>query len=132
MSTAATPAALKSAEFVALYRPHRSRQPAPRQAQLKPVPGGYVLKAEIPDGRVLALLPSDDSATLTAENLTAADLGVGDTKRRDEVVGEVQDASRADVESVCRDGPAVKGVSGRRPAMAGRAYPMGRLVRPGV
>ena len=29
-----------------------------------------MLTAEISDGRVLALLPSDDSATLAAENLT--------------------------------------------------------------
>jgi len=68
--TAATPAPLKNVEFVTLYRPHRSRQAAPREAQLKPVPGGYVLTAEISDGRVLALLPSDDSATIAAEDLT--------------------------------------------------------------
>ena len=69
--TAATPAPLSSVEFVTLYRPHRSRQAVPRQAQLKPVRGGYVLTAELLDGRVLALLPSDDSATLAAENVTA-------------------------------------------------------------
>jgi hypothetical protein len=68
--TASTPSKVKSVEFVALYRPHRSSQAAPRQAELKPVQGGYILTAELSDGRVLALLPSDDSAVLAAENLT--------------------------------------------------------------
>jgi hypothetical protein len=39
-------------------------------AELKPLPGGYLLTAALADGRVLALLPSDDSATLTAEGLS--------------------------------------------------------------
>ncbi|MGI6417942.1 MAG: DUF4962 domain-containing protein [Thermoguttaceae bacterium] len=68
--TAATPEPLNRVEFVALFRPHRSRQAVPRKAQLEPVRGGYVLTAELSDGRVQALLPSDDSATLSAEGLT--------------------------------------------------------------
>ncbi len=39
-------------------------------AELKPLPGGYLLTAALADGRALALLPSDDSTTLAAENLT--------------------------------------------------------------
>jgi hypothetical protein len=40
------------------------------RAELKPLPGGYVLTAALADGRVLALLPSDDSAGLSAAGLT--------------------------------------------------------------
>ena len=68
--TASTPGKDKRFEFVALYRPHRTSQTAAYKAELKPMRGGYVLTAELSDGRVLALLPSDDSATLSAEKLT--------------------------------------------------------------
>ncbi len=56
--TAATPEPLRRVEFVALFRPHRSRQAVPRKAQLEPVRGGYVLTAELSDGRVQALCPA--------------------------------------------------------------------------
>lgn len=69
--TASTPAKAKTTEFVTSYRPRRSAQAVPRQASLQPIHGGYVLTAELSDGRVVALLPSDDSVTLTAEGLTA-------------------------------------------------------------
>jgi len=68
--TASTPSKARTCEFVALYRPHRSAQPVPRAANLKPIDGGYLLEAELADGKVLALLPTDDSATLAAEGLT--------------------------------------------------------------
>ena len=54
---------------MALHRPHRSSQTPPRAASLKPLNGGYLLEADLADGRVLALLPTDDSATLAAEGL---------------------------------------------------------------
>jgi len=67
--TAKTRNKAKIREFVALYRPHRVDQPVPKTAELKPIDGGYVLTAEVSDGRVVALLPTDDSATLAAEGL---------------------------------------------------------------
>jgi len=95
--TASTPTKSKTVEFVALYRPRRVGQAASTPlsrsgrgaggegisrsgrgaggegtlpAELKPIQGGYLLTAALSDGRVLALLPSDDSATLTAEGLS--------------------------------------------------------------
>ena len=37
-------------EFVTLYQPHQAQDKIERQATLRPVPGGYVLKAALPDG----------------------------------------------------------------------------------
>jgi hypothetical protein len=68
--TATTPSKSAACQFVALYRPHRADQPVPTTADLEPIDGGYLLTAELSDGEVLALLPTDDSATLTAEGLT--------------------------------------------------------------
>jgi len=67
--TAATPSKTGGCEFVALYRPHRANRPVPAAASLKPIDGGYLLEAELSDGRVIALLPTDDSAALSAEGL---------------------------------------------------------------
>ena len=67
--TATTPAKAKTVEFVTLYRPHRAAQAVPRGAKLTRIDGGYVLTAELSDGRVTALLPTDDAATLSAEGL---------------------------------------------------------------
>ncbi|MHC4402739.1 MAG: hypothetical protein ACYTG0_24005, partial [Planctomycetota bacterium] len=58
-----------STEFVTLLRPHRKSDRVPNKADLKPIRGGYVLTAAMADGRVVALLPTDDSATLVAEGL---------------------------------------------------------------
>ena len=68
--TATTPSKTKTCEFVALYRPHRAAQSPPGEATLKPIDGGYLLEAQLSDGKVRALLPTDDSATLTASGLT--------------------------------------------------------------
>jgi hypothetical protein len=68
--TASTPSKSDACQFVALYRPHRVDQPVPRGARLEPIEGGYLLTAELSDGKLLALLPTDDSATLTAEGIT--------------------------------------------------------------
>jgi hypothetical protein len=59
-----------STQFVALYRPHRSSDTPPRAASLTQIAGGYLLEAQLSDGRVVALLPIDDSATMTAHGLT--------------------------------------------------------------
>ena len=67
--TAATPSAAKTVEYVALYRPHRMNTPVPRGAELTPIDGGYLLQVEVSDGRVQALLPTDDSVTLSAAGM---------------------------------------------------------------
>ncbi|HUT94553.1 MAG TPA: DUF4962 domain-containing protein, partial [Thermoguttaceae bacterium] len=67
--TATTPAKSKAIEFVTIMRPHRAGEKVPGEAKLRRIDGGYVLTAALTDGRVVALLPTDDSATLTAEGL---------------------------------------------------------------
>jgi hypothetical protein len=42
----------------------------PSKATLLPIVGGYLLEVGLADGRVRALLPTDDSATLTAAGLS--------------------------------------------------------------
>lgn len=67
--TATTPSKRKTCEFVALYRPHRASQTPPEGAKLKPLDGGYLVEADLADGSVVALLPTDDAVTLSAEGL---------------------------------------------------------------
>jgi len=69
--TATTPSKQSTCHFVALYRPHRYGQAVPKGAALESIDGGYLLRAELSDGKLLALLPTDDSAVLAAEGLTA-------------------------------------------------------------
>jgi len=66
----ASTAKARQAEFVVLLRPHRAEQPVPHRAELNRVEGGYVLSAGIRDGRILALLPVEESAVLSAEGLS--------------------------------------------------------------
>ena len=68
--TATTPEKVRRCHFVALYRPYRADQPVPRGAELIPVDGGYVLKAELSGGRIVALLPTAPDARLAAEGLS--------------------------------------------------------------
>lgn len=87
--TAKTAEKAKRAEFVTLFWPHRTGQDAGGLAQLEAVPGGYLLKADVAGTKVVALLPSDDSARLKADGLeaqgvvavrlTSADGDVGET-----------------------------------------------------
>jgi hypothetical protein len=42
----------------------------PSEATLKPIDGGYLLEVQLSDGKVRALLPTNDSATLTSAGLT--------------------------------------------------------------
>ncbi len=58
-------------EFVTLYRPHKAQDKVERQATLQLVPGGYVLKAALSDGKLTALLPTDDNVALESEGVTA-------------------------------------------------------------
>jgi hypothetical protein len=68
--TATTSSKKKRCEFVAIYRPRRADPSMTSEATLRPIDGGYLLEAGLSDGRVRALLPTDDSATLTAAGLS--------------------------------------------------------------
>jgi len=92
--TATTPSKTTTAEFVALYRPHRSGQTVPRTATLKRIEGGYVLVADLSGGRVVALLPTNDSATLSAEGLTTIGAIVIQRRRADGTAVETVDLGK--------------------------------------
>jgi hypothetical protein len=62
--TASTTEPAKAVEFVTLMRPHRAGQSVPDTARLQKLDGGYLLTAELKDGQLIALLPTDDSARL--------------------------------------------------------------------
>jgi len=68
--TGGTQSKSKTMEFVTLYRPHRVGAKVPEGAELKHLDGGYLLEAELNDGRIIALLPTSE-ATFSAEGLTA-------------------------------------------------------------
>ncbi len=87
--TATTPSKAKTVEFVALYRPHRAEQIVARGAKLRRIDGGYVLSAELSDGRVTALLPTDDSAKVAAEGLTTTGAIVIQRRKKDGSVDTV-------------------------------------------
>ena len=69
--TAATAEKKKHTEFVTVYRPHRTGDKVPREANLEQIKGGYALKVKLSDGEFTALLPTDDDATLKAFGLTS-------------------------------------------------------------
>jgi hypothetical protein len=74
-------------EFVTLYRPFRQGQSLPKKAELKPLNGGYALTAELSDGQVQVLLPSDDAVTLTAGDLTTRGKVLIQRRRADGTAG---------------------------------------------
>jgi hypothetical protein len=86
--TGTTPTKEKAIEFVALMRPHRAGEAVPDGAELRPIDGGYVLKAALSDGRVVALLPTDDAADLSAEGLETRGKIVVERRGRDGSVVE--------------------------------------------
>ena len=81
--TATTPTKAKAIEFVTIMRPHRAGEKVPGEAKLRRIDGGYVLTAALSDGQVVALLPTDDSATLAAEGLEAPGKIVVERRRPD-------------------------------------------------
>jgi hypothetical protein len=67
--TASTAKRQKEVQFVALYRPEKGAQ-LPKQADLQKVEGGFILTAKISDGDIIALLPTNPKASLSAAGLT--------------------------------------------------------------
>ena len=67
--TATTPTKTKTVEFVAVYRPYRDGNKPQGKVTLTTIDGGYLLKAQQSGGQVIALLPRDDNAHLSAESM---------------------------------------------------------------
>jgi hypothetical protein len=63
--TAKTDSAERQREFLFLYRPHRANQVVPLDAKAQRLPSGYLLEAAVTDGKVVALLPTDDQQPLS-------------------------------------------------------------------
>ena len=68
--TASTTSKAKQIEFVTVYRPRRLGGQPLGEAKLDRIDGGFVLVADLPDGQITALLPTDDSASLSAKGLS--------------------------------------------------------------
>jgi len=79
--TGTTPGKKKRIEFVTLYRPHRIKDRVPNEAGLERIKGGYALKVKLSDGEFVALLPTDDRATLRAHGLKSKGAIKGRLKR---------------------------------------------------
>ena len=86
----------QTVEFVALYRPHRKNDTPPVAATLRQLDGGYVLTADAVDGRVVALLPTVDSATLTSDGLTSTGNLVVQHRKSDGTVTQTVDVATTD------------------------------------
>jgi len=67
--TASTATKQRKIEFVTLYRPYRIGQSLPRKAVLTDLGTGYYLRAELSDGAVHVLLPTEDRAELNVAAL---------------------------------------------------------------
>ena len=67
--TATTAGELKQGEFVTVYWPRKAKEKVKKRAILETIPGGYVLRIDLPDGKLTALLPRDDAAELTADGI---------------------------------------------------------------
>ena len=94
--TATTPTKTKNIEFVTLYRPHRKSATPPAAAALKKLDGGYVLTADVVDGRVVALLPTVDTVKLTSDGLTSTGNLVVQHRNADGTVTQTVDVGTAD------------------------------------
>ncbi len=67
--TAATGGKQRSAEFVAVYRPHRMDAPMPEMPRLQRSEGGYVLETQTPNGAAVVLLPTSEEAAVESRGL---------------------------------------------------------------
>jgi len=92
--TLKTPSRTRAREFVALYRPHTESRIVPVEADLKKVPGGYILSAPLSDGRVVALLPSGKPTAISAGDLETREAIVIQRTRSDGSVLETIDLGK--------------------------------------
>lgn len=89
--TATTPTKTKNLEFVTLYRPHRKNETPPAAARLERLAAGYVLTADVIDGRVIALLPTADKADFSSDGLTSSGAIVVQHRKADGTVTQTID-----------------------------------------
>lgn len=68
--TAKTAERSKNMEFVTIYRPRNLQEKVAPQAVLRSIAGGYLLSIASSTGKITALLPADDSATLAGDDMT--------------------------------------------------------------
>jgi hypothetical protein len=68
--TATTADRHKQAQFIALYRPEKTEDSLPEHADLRELPGGFVLTTAVSDGQVIVLLPIEPQARLSTAGLT--------------------------------------------------------------
>jgi hypothetical protein len=94
--TAMTPTKSKGMEFVTLYRPHRKSDTPPAAAALKKLDGGYLLTADVVDGRVIALLPTVDTAKLSVDGLKSTGAIVVQHRKADGAVTQTVDVATRD------------------------------------
>ncbi|MDT8303652.1 MAG: DUF4962 domain-containing protein, partial [Sedimentisphaerales bacterium] len=67
--TAKTEDKKRQMEFVTLYRTHRAEDTVPDETSLERIDGGYLLKAQLTDSKLTALLPVSDQVTMKADGL---------------------------------------------------------------
>ena len=70
--TAKTTRKEKNMEFVTVYRPYKTEDGFMGTSGFEVIPGGYLFESESTGGKLTALLPTDDRATLTGGGMTAA------------------------------------------------------------
>jgi hypothetical protein len=68
--TAKTVARESHMEFVTIYQPHRVKDRDERKCELRSIEGGYVLDIASAAGKITALLPVKDNATLTSGEMS--------------------------------------------------------------
>ena len=67
--TAKTEDKKKNMEFITVYRPYKIEQGYSGTSGYTVIPGGYLFEAGFPGGKLTALLPTNDTATLEAEGM---------------------------------------------------------------
>ena len=67
--TAKTVEKKQDIEFGTVYWPHRTKDKIKKRAILEPIHGGYVLRVELANNKLTALLPADDNTTLEFDDI---------------------------------------------------------------
>jgi len=67
--TATTPTKQKEVEFIGVYRPYRHDDAIPGACDVRQVIGGYVLTGRVGADQIVMLLPENDAATVSFQEL---------------------------------------------------------------
>ncbi|MFC1552879.1 hypothetical protein ACFL6P_10005, partial [Candidatus Latescibacterota bacterium] len=87
--TAVTDGLEDSMEFITLYRPHKSSDTVPDDAEIERVRGGYALRAALTDGEFTALLPVEDGVRMSGFGM-AGDTLTASIKRENGTVESIE------------------------------------------